>query len=182
MSYKNDSRVYCQASTSKPGEYSGGAAIQGEEQIVNLFEIHGLTEAWTSFIFGPVGLGCKQRCSNGQTHLQSACGISPGSGGNSPLVGDNSRLFGLQTHKISAEFPVAGMKFGWQFTDRQRGFLNGAWKREDDPVFSDRSQFTWILPGYPQVIIKNGTSEDLWHCASWNGLRCSGMRSEGNNS
>ncbi|XP_031120589.1 G-type lectin S-receptor-like serine/threonine-protein kinase At4g27290 [Ipomoea triloba] len=91
---------------------------------------------------------------------------------------ENPENFLWQSFDYPTDNWLPGMKFGWNLQTGHEAFLT-AWKREDDPA---SGQFTLHLDpaGYPQVIIRNGTSE-TYGTGPWNGLRFSGMRSEGNN-
>nr|GLL18307.1 uncharacterized protein LOC109149193 [Ipomoea trifida] len=91
---------------------------------------------------------------------------------------ENPENFLWQSFDYPTDNWLPGMKFGWNLQTGHEAFLT-AWNREDDPA---SGQFTLHLDtaGYPQVIIRNGTSE-TYGTGPWNGLRFSGMRSEGNN-
>ncbi|XP_031120585.1 G-type lectin S-receptor-like serine/threonine-protein kinase At4g27290 [Ipomoea triloba] len=80
---------------------------------------------------------------------------------------ENPENFLWQSFDYPTDHWLPGMKYGWNLQTGHEVFLT-AWKGENDPA---SGQYTLHLDpaGYPQIIIKNGTSE-IFSSGPWNGL------------
>ncbi|XP_019152576.1 PREDICTED: G-type lectin S-receptor-like serine/threonine-protein kinase At4g27290 [Ipomoea nil] len=83
---------------------------------------------------------------------------------------ENPENFVWQSFDHPTDHLLPGMKFGWNLQTGHEVFLT-AWKGENDPASGQYTQHLDVT-GYPQLILKNGTTE-IFSTGPWNGLRFS---------
>nr|GMD57175.1 G-type lectin S-receptor-like serine/threonine-protein kinase At4g27290 [Ipomoea batatas] len=90
---------------------------------------------------------------------------------------ENPENFLWQSFDHPTDHLLPGMKYGWNLQTGHEVFLT-AWKGENDPASGQYTQHL-DLTGYPQLILKNGTTE-IFSTGPWNGLRFSVSTEEQN--
>nr|GME10175.1 G-type lectin S-receptor-like serine/threonine-protein kinase At4g27290 [Ipomoea batatas] len=83
---------------------------------------------------------------------------------------ENPENFLWQSFDYPTDHLLPGMKYGWNLQTGHEVFIT-AWKGENDPASGQYTQHL-DLTGYPQLILKNGTTE-IFRTGPWNGLRFS---------